>query len=95
MKLVHKLAGLRRGVLIALVLALIVTEAGLLGVAWQITSGSLSPREALTPGQSRSLAQGETLTPGQGRSQGEREEPTATPVSTPDVQPVVRQPVSL
>jgi HAMP domain-containing protein len=95
MKLVHKLAGLRRGVLIALVLALIVTEAGLLGVAWQITSGSLSPRERAGVRVSQGEREKETLTPGQGRSQGEREEPTATPVSTPDVQPVVRQPVSL
>ncbi|NLG48859.1 MAG: M20/M25/M40 family metallo-hydrolase, partial [Chloroflexi bacterium] len=87
--------GLRRGVLIALVLALIVTEAGLLGVAWQITSGSLSPRERAGVRVSQGEREKETLTPGQGRSQGEREEPTATPVSTPDVQPVVRQPVSL
>jgi|GEM_PF-258408 len=99
MKLVHKLASLRRGVLIALVLTLIVAEAGLLGVAWQLTHAGRSP------GQGRPLSQGEmgaeTLTPGQGRaiSQGERgpgaAAPTATLIQTPVVQPVVRQPVAL
>lgn len=95
MKLVDRLAGLRRGVLIALVLALIITEAGLLGLAWQITSGSLTSQERARPwpGVREPVATRTQPTPV--ASSGEAVTPTVVTIQTPVVQPVIRQPVSL